>query len=89
MSDPSSLRIADADRERLSDELREHMLAGRLTPEEFEERLGLAYGAGVRDGWRLFGPAPDEEAVEARLSARREHRLARDERRSRRRGLRR
>ena len=45
MSDPSSLRVADVDRERVSDELREHMVAGRLTPEEFEERLGLAYRA--------------------------------------------
>jgi hypothetical protein len=143
MSDPSSLRVADADRERLSDELREHMVAGRLTQDELEERLGLAYAArtradldalradlpmspavlkrsieqrrshvrrrllqeaggslgasGVcvaiwlasgasgnfwpawvivftllpllRDGWQLFGPAPDERAVE-RLEAR-------------------
>jgi len=38
MSDSSSLRVADADREQLEEELREHMLAGRLTPEEFEER---------------------------------------------------
>jgi hypothetical protein len=48
MSDPSSLRVADADRERVSEELREHMLAGRLTSEEFEERLGRAYGARTR-----------------------------------------
>jgi len=45
MSDPSSLRVADVDREQVSDELREHMLAGRLTPEEFEERVDLAYRA--------------------------------------------
>jgi Domain of unknown function (DUF1707) len=144
MSDPSSLRVADADRERLADELREHMLAGRLTPEEFEERLDTTYKAktqsdldalhvdlpispaavqrslaerrrhlrvrllqeaggslaasGVcvaiwlaagaqgqfwpiwvivftllpllRDGWLLLGPAPDEQAVEARLQRR-------------------
>ena len=31
MSDPSTLRVADADRERLAGELREHMVAGRLT----------------------------------------------------------
>jgi Domain of unknown function (DUF1707) len=48
MSDPSSIRVADADRERVSEELREHMLAGRLTPEEFEERLGQAYGSRTR-----------------------------------------
>jgi len=45
MSDPSSLRVADVDRERVSDELREHMVAGRLTSEEFEERLDLTYRA--------------------------------------------
>jgi hypothetical protein len=156
MSDPSSLRVADADRERLVEELREHTVAGRLTAEEFEERLGLAYSATtradveairvdlpmtakaleraqsqrrtqlrgrliqegigsvgasavsvaiwlasgaqgnfwpiwvilftllplLRDGWRLFGPAPDLETVEARLHARREHRLDRERRRS-------
>ncbi len=161
MSDPSSLRVADADRERVSEELREHLLAGRLTPEEFEERLDVAYKARtradldalradlpmspesvrraqderrsrlrrrllqeaggsagaslacvaiwlasgasgsfwpiwviiftllplVRDGWRLFGPAPDEEAVEARMAAGRARRLARERRHSGRRDL--
>ena len=48
MSDPSSILVADADRERVSEELREHMMAGRLTSEEFEERLGRAYGARTR-----------------------------------------
>lgn len=42
---PSDERIGDADRERTLDELREHMLAGRLTADEFEERLGLAHTA--------------------------------------------
>lgn len=48
MSDLSSLRVADADREQLIDELREHALAGRLTSEELEERIGGAYGATTR-----------------------------------------
>ena len=48
MSDSSSLRVADADRERVIEELREHMLAGRLTSEEFEQRLDLAYKATTR-----------------------------------------
>jgi Domain of unknown function (DUF1707) len=39
----------------------------------------------VRNGWALFGPAPDLEAVERDLNRRREHRLERGERRSRRR----
>jgi uncharacterized membrane protein len=152
MSDPSTLRVADADRERAVSELREHMVAGRLTAEEFEQRLGAVHGAStqadldavkadlpmspavlaqahaerkahlrrrlmqeaggasgawlisivvwvaigasgdfwpiwvilatslpvVRDAWRILGPAPDLEAVEANLNARREHRLARE-----------
>jgi hypothetical protein len=45
MSDPSSLRIADADREQLIEELREHTVVGRLTAEELEERIGGAYRA--------------------------------------------
>jgi hypothetical protein len=48
MSDLSILRVADADREQLVDELREHALAGRLTSEELEERIGGAYRASTR-----------------------------------------
>jgi len=154
MGDPSTLRIADADREQLVDELREHAIAGRLTSEELEERIGSAYrcrtradlerlkadlpvsstsvrlalsrrrarlrrrlvqeaggsialcaicvgiwlAAGatgsfwpawviaftllvlLRDAWRLFGPASDQEVVHARLQARHERRLARGHR---------
>jgi len=48
MSDLSNLRVADADREQLIDELREHAVAGRLTSEELEERIGGAYSASTR-----------------------------------------
>jgi len=48
VSDLSSLRVADADREQLIEELREHAVAGRLTSEELEERIGGAYGASTR-----------------------------------------
>ncbi len=41
-------RIADADRDRAIDQLREHLLAGRLTPDEFEERVGSAQSARTR-----------------------------------------
>jgi hypothetical protein len=158
MTDAAGIRVADADREALGEELREHMLAGRLDSAEFEDRLELVYKARtrgeldalradlpvspaavrrslaerrahlrrrllqeagasstasvvcvaiwlasgasgsfwpiwvivftllpvLRDAWRLLGPAPDEEAVEARLEARRQRRLA-GERRGRRR----
>jgi uncharacterized protein DUF1707 len=161
VSEDSSLRAADADRERLAAELREHMLAGRLTSEELEERLERAYAARtrgeldalradlpmslatlegalaqrktklrrrlvqegggalgvsavcvgiwaasgadasfwpvwvilatllplVRNAWRLLGPAPDLEAVEAHLNRRRARALARERRHARHRGL--
>ena len=48
MTDPSQLRVADADREQLIDELREHAIAGRLTSDELEERIGGAYNASTR-----------------------------------------
>ncbi len=35
----------------------------------------------VRNGWALYGPAPDLDAVEAQLDARREQRRSRDTRR--------
>jgi Domain of unknown function (DUF1707) len=43
-----SERIADADRERVIEELREHMLSGRLNAEELEDRLGSAHSARTR-----------------------------------------
>jgi uncharacterized protein DUF1707 len=48
MSDLSKLRVADADREQLIDELREHAIAGRLSSQELEERIGGAYNATTR-----------------------------------------
>ncbi len=40
----------------------------------------------ARNAWALFGPAPDLDGVERHLDSRRERRIERDERRSRRRG---
>jgi len=48
MVDPSHLRVADADREQVAGELREHLIAGRLKPDEFEERVESAYRASTR-----------------------------------------
>jgi hypothetical protein len=48
MTDPSQLRVADADRERVVSELQEHAAAGRLTADELEERVGSAYRATTR-----------------------------------------
>jgi Domain of unknown function (DUF1707) len=43
-SDPRT-RASDADRDRTVAALRDHMVAGRLTPAEFDERLDRAYAA--------------------------------------------
>jgi hypothetical protein len=75
MSDPSSLRVSDADRESLAGELREHMVAGRLTQEELEERLGLAYKATTTadlDALRADLPL-SPAAIQRSLSERRGH----------------
>jgi hypothetical protein len=39
------LRASDADRQRVADVLREHTSAGRLTIEEFDQRVDAAYAA--------------------------------------------
>jgi hypothetical protein len=44
MADPK-MRASDADRDRTAALLREHMAEGRLTPEEFNERLDKTYEA--------------------------------------------
>jgi hypothetical protein len=40
--------VSDAERERLVEELHEHTVAGRLTAEELDERLGAVYAARTR-----------------------------------------
>ena len=45
-SDPK-MRASDADRDRTAALLREHLAAGRLTAEEYHERLDLAYAPGI------------------------------------------
>ena len=73
--DPSAIRAADDDRERVAEELREHMLAGRLRPEEFEERLERAYAAATRGELEeLKSDLPvSAQAVRAELAGRRAH----------------
>jgi len=39
------IRVGDADRERVADQLRRHAAAGRLDTDELDERLGRAYAA--------------------------------------------
>jgi hypothetical protein len=74
MSEQAGLRVADADKEGLVEELREHMLAGRLTPDEFEERLGAAYQARTQADLNALkadlpvGPATVDRAIAQRRS---------------------
>src|SRR5579859_4568992 len=39
------IRVSDADRDRVTARLREHFAAGRLTPDELEERISAALHA--------------------------------------------
>ena len=45
MANDPRIRASDADRDRTVAALREHLAAGRLTTEEFDERLDKAYAA--------------------------------------------
>jgi hypothetical protein len=55
----SELRASDAERERVITFLREHALLGRLSDDELEERIGLAYASvTVGDLERLIGDLP-------------------------------
>ncbi len=45
MAGDPKIRASDADRDRTAALLREHLAAGRLTAEEFHERLEAAYAA--------------------------------------------
>jgi hypothetical protein len=59
-----ALLVSDADRERAVTNLREHLSAGRLTLEEFTERIGEAYAA--RTGVDLERASRDLPAVAER-----------------------
>jgi hypothetical protein len=61
--DDESLRVSDADRERAVASLRQHLLAGRLTLDEFSERVGAALQARV--GTELARAQEDLPAIPA------------------------
>jgi hypothetical protein len=72
MPDPGDVRVSDDERERVAREIREHYAAGRLDDNELNERVEAAYAARtlVRNGWRLYGPAPELDRVEEELTRR-------------------
>ncbi len=49
MATQPSLRVGDAEREAVAAELREHFARGRLTAEEFNQRLDAAFAAKTQD----------------------------------------
>lgn len=68
----SELRASDAERERVVAFLREHALVGRLTADELEERVGLAYAAvTVGDLEPLIADLPRERRRSAAVAPRR------------------
>jgi hypothetical protein len=69
MSDVPALRASDADRERAVVLLREHAAQGRLTLEEFTERMSAAYLARTSD--ELEELARDLPAAHAPVASRR------------------
>ena len=48
MASQSYMRVGDAEREATAGELREHFASGRLTQEEFDERLNQTFAAKTR-----------------------------------------
>jgi hypothetical protein len=75
VADPGQIRVSDADRERLVEELHEHTVAGRLTAEEYEERLEAVYAARTRadlDALRIDLPV-STVAARAALVERKSH----------------
>jgi hypothetical protein len=48
VSQSELMRASDAEREEVAAQLRDHCAAGRLTPEELDDRLAVAYGARLR-----------------------------------------
>jgi hypothetical protein len=70
----SELRASDAERERVVAFLREHALLGRLTDDELEDRIGLAYASvTVGDLEQLIGDLPRASQPAPRPPAPRPH----------------
>lgn len=62
MEGNTNIRASDADRDQVAAALREHLAAGRLTPEEFDERLGQAFAAKtLGDLQDLMADLPDTD----------------------------
>ena len=54
MAGEDNLRIGDSERDEAIELLREHMSAGRITAEEFDERMSMALNARTQGDIALF-----------------------------------
>jgi Domain of unknown function (DUF1707) len=71
-AEPPALRASDAERERTVGLLRSHALEGRLTLEEFAERIDTAYASRTREELdRVTADLPVDPAVPAQRRGRR------------------
>jgi hypothetical protein len=78
MPNAGHIRVSDEERECLAEELQEHTVAGRLTPEEYEERLGAVYAARTRsDLDALRGDLPVSSTAARRALVQRKSKLRR------------
>jgi uncharacterized protein DUF1707 len=78
MPDAGHIRVSDDERERLAEELQEHTVAGRLSAEEYEERLGAVYAARTRsDLDALRSDLPVSTAAARRALVQRKSKLRR------------
>jgi hypothetical protein len=60
VTEPVPQRIGDTDRDQAADALREHLAQGRLSPDEFDERISAALSAKTAaDLEPLFADLPD------------------------------
>ncbi|HWH11386.1 MAG TPA: DUF1707 domain-containing protein [Solirubrobacteraceae bacterium] len=72
MTDPSGLRVSDAERDQAAGDLRDHYAAGRISSDELSERLDAVYAAQTQSELaRLRGDLPELHPV-ARPDPRRE-----------------
>jgi hypothetical protein len=78
MPNTGHIRVSDEERERLAEELQEHMVAGRLTSEEYEQRLESVYVSRTRsDLDALKGDLPVSSAAARRALLERKAKLRR------------
>ena len=71
VTEPVPQRIGDTDRDQAADALREHLAQGRLSQDEFDERMSVALSAKTAaDLEPLFADLPEPRPPPSRASSR-------------------